>query len=58
MLAYTDNLNLIWHTTVSIKENFLALEIAATRIGLDINSKKTKFIATDGRNRGNSNLIG
>lgn len=58
LLAYADDLNLIGRTIEAIEENFLALEIAFKRMGLEVNTEKTKFMATDCRNRGNSILIG
>ena len=46
LLAYADDIDIIARTRTALKEAFLSLERAAGEMGLGINEKKTKYLAT------------
>jgi len=46
LLAYADDTDIIVRSQTALKEAFLSLERAAGEMGLRINEKKTKYLAT------------
>ncbi|GFT64672.1 reverse transcriptase domain-containing protein [Trichonephila clavipes] len=46
LLAYADEIDIIRESEKAVKEDFQALEISATNMGLTINEDKTKFMET------------
>jgi len=46
LLAYADDIDIIARSQTALKEAFLSLERAAGEMGLRINEKKTKYLAT------------
>ncbi|GFY03043.1 transposable element Tc3 transposase [Trichonephila clavipes] len=44
LLAYADDIDIIGRSEKAVKEDFQALEISATNMGLTINEDKTKFM--------------
>ena len=46
ILAYADDIDIIARSRTALKEAFLLLERAAGEMGLRINEKRTKYLAT------------
>jgi len=46
LLVYADDIDIIVNSPTALKEVFLSLERAAGEMGLRINEKKTKYLAT------------
>ena len=44
ILAYADDIDIIGRSEKDVKRTFMALEIAANKMGLKINEQKTKYM--------------
>jgi len=44
LLAYADNVNVLWESVHTIKENAESLVVASKEIGLEVNADKTKYM--------------
>ena len=44
LLAYADDINVLWGSIHTVKENAEALVVATKEIGLEVNADKTKYM--------------
>ena len=44
LLAYADDVNILWGSIQTVKENAEALVVATKEIGLEVNADKTKYM--------------
>jgi len=58
ILAYADDIALIWKNEIEIRKVFVEMENIARKFGLQINQEKTKYMIVERKNSLKKNKIG